>query len=340
MEFQDYYALLGVARTASDKEIRSAYRKLARKHHPDLNPGDSAAEERFKQITEAYEVLSDADKRPRYDELGARWRDYEQWRAGRRAAGQPDDVQDFLGGPRNERAQGGYRTVSDDDLHDLFGDGAPFSDFFESTFGRGGRSRPAPSRRGQDYEHGVEVSFAEAYAGSEITLSLRTPEGEDRRIEATIPPGVKDGSRIRLAGQGGAGSPGSPAGDLFLVVSVRPDPRFTRDGDDARTKVFAPLSVPLLGGTVQAPTPDGRRLELRIPAGTQDGQSFRLRGQGFPHLGDPKRRGDLYAEIHPRLPKELTDRQRELIEEFANLELQTVEAPPTRERSAGNGRQT
>lgn len=324
MEYQDYYALLGVARTASDKEIRSAYRKLARKHHPDLNPGDSAAEERFKQIAEAYEVLSDADKRPRYDELGARWRDYEQWRAGRRAAGHPDGVRDFLGGPRNEATHGGYRTVSDEDLQDLFGDRAPFSDFFESTFGRGGRSGPAPGRQGQDFEHGIEVSLADAYSGSEMTLTLRSPEGEDRRIEATIPAGVRDGSRIRLAGQGGPGGKVSPSGDLYLVVSVRPAPRFERVGDDVRTRVTPPLSVLLLGGTVQAPTPDGRRLELRIPAGTQDGQSFRLRGQGFPHLGDPKSRGDLYAEIHPRLPRHMTDRQRELIEEFADLEPQTV----------------
>jgi DnaJ-class molecular chaperone len=320
MEYQDYYAILGVPRTASEKEIRSAYRKLARQHHPDLNPGDKQAEERFKQVAEAYEVLSDPEKRRSYDELGPRWREYEQWQAAQRAAGQAPDFQDFVRGQGPGGARYEYRTVTEEDLEDLFGDRQPFSDFFESMFGggmRGARERAEPRpRRGSDLESPVEVSLAEAYRGTTRQFTLRMADGQERRIEATIPAGVTDGSRVRLAGQGNPGRAGGPSGDLYLVVSVRPDSRFQREGNDLRTKIQAPLSALLLGGTARVPTPDGRTLELKIPAGSQDGRVFRLKGQGMPHLGDPNRRGDLYAEVHVRLPERLSDRQRELIEEF------------------------
>jgi curved DNA-binding protein len=333
MEYQDYYAILGVPRDASEKEIRSTYRKLARQYHPDLNPGDKDAEERFKQVAEAYEVLSDPEKRRRYDELGPRWREYEQWQAAQQAAGRSPDFQDFARGQGPGGARYEYRTVSEDDLEDLFGNSAPFSDFFESMFrgGMGGvsgagvsRGRGAPRpRAGGDLETPIDVTLAEAYRGTTRQFTLRLPDGQERRLEATIPPGVADGSRIRLAGQGNPGRAGGPAGDLYLVVTVRPDSRFERDGDDLRTKISVPLTVVLLGGTARVPTPDGRSLELRIPPGTQDGRVFRLRGQGMPRLGDPNRRGDLYAEVHVRLPERLTDRQRELIEEFARLEVGT-----------------
>lgn len=325
MEYQDYYATLGVPRTASEKEIRSAYRKLARQYHPDVNPGNPEAEERFKQIAEAYEVLSDPEKRRRYDELGPRWREYEQWERARRATGETADFQDFI---RAQRAGGGgryeYRTFTEEDLEDLFGNRQPFSDFFETLFGggmAGGRaSATARPRAGSDLEYRVDVSLAEAFSGTTRLLTLRMPDGTERRLEAKIPPGVAEGSRVRLAGQGSPGRAGGPPGDLFLVVTVRPDPRFERDGDNLRTRISAPLSTLLLGGKAYVPTPDGRQLELSIPSGTQDGRVFRLRGQGMPHLGDPKRRGDLYAEIHARLPERLTDRQRELIEEFDRLD--------------------
>ncbi|MEA2584091.1 MAG: curved DNA-binding protein [Thermomicrobiales bacterium] len=327
MEYQDYYAILGVPRDASEKEIRSAYRKLARQYHPDLNPGDKQAEERFKQVAEAYEVLSDPEKRRQYDELGPRWREYEQWEAAQRAAGRAPDFQDFARGYGPAGARYEYRTVSEEDLEDLFGDRQPFSDFFDSMFGGGmggiggarGRAAPRP-RAGGDLEYPIEVTLAEAYRGATRQFTLRTPDGQERRIEATIPAGVDDGSRIRLAGQGNPGRAGGPAGDLYLVVTVRPDPRFEREGDDLRTRISVPLSTALLGGTARVPTPDGRALELRIPAGTQDGRVFRLRGQGMPRLGNANQRGDLYAEVHVRVPERLTDRQRELIEEFARLE--------------------
>ncbi|MER3485600.1 MAG: molecular chaperone DnaJ, partial [Chloroflexota bacterium] len=168
-------------------------------------------------------------------------------------------------------------------------------------------------RRGSDLEFDVEISLAEAYRGTTRHLTLRTPDGQERRIEATIPPGVTDGSRVRLAGQGNPGRAGGPPGDLYLVISVIPDPRFQREQENLRTKIMVPLTVLLLGGTARVPTPDGRTLELRIPAGTQDGRVFRLRGQGMPRLGEPSRRGDLFVEVHAQLPEKLTDRQRELI---------------------------
>lgn len=338
MEFQDYYATLEVPRTASEKEIRSAYRKLARKHHPDLNPGKPEAEERFKQVAEAYEVLSDPEKRRAYDELGPRWRDYEQWEAARRAAGQEADFQDFVG-QQQPGGSGGYqyRTINEEDLEDLFGNRRPFSSFFESMFGGeygGGerQARPSP-RAGGDLESAVEVTLAEAYRGATRLLALRMPDGQDRRLEVTIPPGVDDGSRIRLSRQGHPGQHGGPAGDLYLVVTVHPDPRFERQGDDLRTEIAVPLPTLLLGGTARVPTPDGRMLELRIPEGTQDGRVFRLRGQGMPRLGDPDRRGDLLAEVHVRLPERVTRRQRELIEEFARLDSEPEEPDPHEEGS-------
>jgi curved DNA-binding protein len=327
MEFQDYYATLGVPRTATEKEIRSAYRKLARKHHPDVNPGKPEAEERFKQIAEAYEVLSDAEKRRRYDELGPRWREYEQWQAAQQAAGRGAGFDDYLRGQGSGGARYEYRTVSEEDLEDMFGNRQPFSDFFESMFGgahgggaRGGRASATRPQAGSDAEYPVEVSLAEAITGTTRTLTLRMPDGSEKRIEATIAPGVDNGSRIRLAGQGSPGRSGGAAGNLYLVVSVAPDQRFERDGDNLRTKISVPLATLLLGGTAFVPTPDGRELELTIPASTQDGRVFRLRRQGMPKLGDRQRRGDLYAEVHARLPERLSSRQRELIEEFAETE--------------------
>ena len=328
MEFRDYYAVLGVPKTASEKEIRSAYRKLARRFHPDVNPGNTEAEEKFKRINEAYEVLSDPEKRKKYDQLGSRWREYESFeraQAAAAAAGQPQqpfDSSDFIaeGAPRGGRYE--YRTASPEDLQDLFGDDQPFSDFFETFFaggGRGPRGRPPRPRPGADLEYPIEISLAEAYRGTTRTLELQLPDGQTRRVEVKIPPGVTDGSRIRVAGRGSPGRAGGPAGDLYLITTVTADPRFQRDGDDLRTRVSAPLATLLLGGEVHVPTPDGRRLALRIPPGTQDGKLFRLRGQGMPRLGQPERRGDLHAEVHVRLPERLSGRQRELLEEFARM---------------------
>lgn len=259
MEFQDYYATLEVPRTATDKEIRSAYHKLARRYHPDVNPDKPEAEERFKTIAEAYEVLSDKEKRRRYDELGSRWREYEQWQDAQNAAGQAANSGDFFGGQTPGGGRYEYRTMSEEDLEDLFGDREPFSDFFESQFRGGAQSRrgqasPRP-RAGSDIDYAVEVTLAEAAAGTTVLLSLRMPNGQVRQIEPKIPPGVADGTRVRLAGQGNPGRGGGPAGDLYLVVSVLPDPAFEREGDDVRTKIQAPLAVMLLGEQRACPHP-------------------------------------------------------------------------------------
>jgi DnaJ-class molecular chaperone len=339
VEFQDYYSVLGVPRTATEKEIRSAYRKLARKHHPDVNPGNSEAEDRFKRINEAYEVLSDAEKRTKYDQLGERWRDYEQaQRAGTAAGGEPFDWSGFAGaGPGGIRYE--YRTTGEDDLRDLFGEESPFSDFFETFFsssssgpsavgatGRRTRRAARRPRTGADMEHPLELSLADAYKGTTVTLALRGPDGTTRRIEVKVPPGVRNGSRVRVVGKGGEGDAGGAAGDLYLVVALKPDPRFELRGDDLYTKVQVPLTTMLLGGEARVSTPDGRTLALTIPATTQDGRTFRLRGQGMPRLGKAPAKGDLHAEVHAQLPNRLSPRERELVEELARAAAGTAGA--------------
>ena len=296
MEYPDYYATLGVARTASPKEIRAAYRALARQHHPDVNPGDPEAEERFKQINEAYEVLSDPEKRRQYDEVGSQWREYERRRGADAAGGRsaPFDwasFGDFGGGGRRYE----YRSTSEEDLRDLYGDSSPFSDFFESVFGqaRGGggeRQRRASPRGGPDLESRIEIDLSDAYRGAERRITVQSESGT-RELEVRIPPGVMDGQRIRLAGQGAPGTAGGPPGDLYLVVAIRPDPRFERRDGDLLTRVRAPYTTLILGGEARGPTPDGKTLALTIPPGTQDGRVFRLRNRGMPLPGRTSRRG-------------------------------------------------
>lgn len=321
VDFKDYYKLLGVDKNATDKEIRQAYRKLARQYHPDVNPGDKSAEERFKEINEANEVLSDPEKRKKYDEMSDYYARYGQW-PGAGMGGGPAGAQSGFGGGQYQ-----YRTMTQEDLEDLFGDQSPFSDFFETYFGSnfaddvGGRHferarvRQQRATRGRDVESQVDVMLAEAYAGVSRVFELTEADGSTRRLEVKIPAGVDTGSRIRVAGQGVQGSAGR--GDLYLYVNVLPDERYAREGDTLHTRVEVPLAVAMLGGEVSVPTPDGRRLMLRIPAETQNGRAFRLRGQGMPHLGQPDKRGDLYAEVTAMLPTQLTDEQRRLFEAFA-----------------------
>ena len=325
VDYKDYYKILGVSKGASEKEIRSAYRKLARQYHPDVNPGDKAAEDKFKEINEANEVLSDPEKRKKYDELSDYYQQY--GRMPGRAAGGP-------AGPGGARYE--YHTVSPEDLNDLFGSQSPFSDFFEQFFGssfadggssgfsniggqpgRGaaaGRTRQRASI-GQDVESQVEVTLAEAYTGATRVFELADADGSTKRIEVKIPAGVDEGSRIRIAGQGAPGSAGR--GNLYLIVRLVPDTRFTREGTTLHTTVDVPLATAMLGGEAHVSTPDGRRLALRIPPETTNGKSFRLRGQGMPRLGHPDERGDLFAEVSVTLPTRLNDEQRRLFEAFA-----------------------
>jgi len=325
MEFRDYYKTLGVSKTAGDKEIKSAYRRLARKYHPDVNPGDKSAEARFKEVAEAYEVLSDPDKRRRYDELGSDWERYSKAGAGAGAgAGWPP------GG--FGRTQPGYKrtTFTFGNLSD-----ADFSDFFKEFFGgfdiNGGmfgqrvRAPEAAGRRParRDIEHEIEISLEEAYRGGERSFELVDPYGYTRRIAVTIPAGIRNGSKLRVAGEG-TGRTGA-RGDLYLRVSIGPHPRFELRGSDLRTMVDVPVTIAALGGEVAAPTLDGASVSLTIPAGTQNGRVLRLRGLGMPSVRGEDR-GDLLVQVSLTIPKGLTDRERKLFRELANLRGDKVHA--------------
>jgi curved DNA-binding protein len=319
MEFKDYYQTLGLAKTASGKEIKQAYRKLARKLHPDVNPGDKAAESRFKEINEAYEVLGDPEKRKKYDELGANWRQYEQ----AQQAGQSpfSDVRWTTGGA----GTGGYRTVNEEELRDMFGDANPFSEFFQAFFGGGPsterRTRSARGARahtGRDVEDEIELSLEDAMHGATRRLAIKQ-EGHTRTVDVRIPAGVSDGSRVRVAGEGEHGAAGGRSGDLYLRVRLIPNPRFERRGRDLHTQVTIPVTTAVLGGEAEVPTLGERPLRLKIPAMTQNGQVFRLKGHGMPALGKPADRGDLYAAVSVALPRKLTEEQRRHYEELARL---------------------
>lgn len=318
MEYKDYYKVLGVQKSASEKEIKQAYRKLARKLHPDVNPNNKAAQEQFKEINEAYEVLSDADKRKKYDTLGANWQQYEQFQRG---GGQGP----FQWGGNPGGTQQQYRTFTQEDLEQMLGgrfgggdDLGGFSDFFRTFFGGGfgdgGATRAqARPRRGQDLEQEVEISLQDAYSGASRLVSK-----DGRRLEIRIPPGVKTGSKVRYAGEGTPGSNGAPSGDLYLKVRVTDNPSFERSGDDLHTEVPVNLYTLILGGEATVPTLKGQ-LALKIPPETQSGKTFRLAGQGMPRLNQPNSFGDLYAQVRAVLPERLTPAERELYEKLAKM---------------------
>ena len=318
MEYRDYYQVLGVDKGASDKDIKRAYRRMARKYHPDVNPDDKQAEERFKGINEAYQVLSDPEKRQKYDRLGADWHRYQQ------QGGRPDDF-DWSRWASAGRP-GGFRVNygSPEDLFGGQGAGA-FSDFFSRIFGGqpgqgaggfdfGGAEslygRQARPQRGQNIEHEVEISLYEAYHGA-----TRVLEKDGRRLEVKIPAGARTGTRVRLRGEGEPGTLGGQTGDLHLVIQVRADSQFERKGDDLYVSVPIDLYTALLGGQARVQTLSGPVM-LTIQPGTQNGQMFRLRGKGMPKLRKAGEHGDLYAKADVRLPTELTERQIELLEEM------------------------
>jgi curved DNA-binding protein len=329
MEFKDYYATLGVPKTATAKDIKQAYRRLARKFHPDVNPGDKKAESHFKEINEAYEVLGDPEKRRKYDELGANWRMYEQaQQAG--AGGQPfGDAGAYrvnVGGP------GGFRTITEDEMRRIFGDEDPFSDFFKTFFGgvaaarvgatvgrRTSSTRTARTRSGRDLEHELDLSLKDALHGTTRRLSVQHEDGV-RTVDVRIPPGVNDGSRVRVGGEGEQVPDGGKAGDLYLRVRLMPHAGFERRGQDLYTHVDVPVVTAVLGGEAHVATLDGGRLRLKIPPATQGGQVFRLKGHGMPAVGKPDTRGDLYATVDIQVPRDLTPEQREQYEALARLE--------------------
>jgi DnaJ-class molecular chaperone len=326
MEFKDYYATLGVAKTATDKELKQAFRKLARKFHPDVNPGDKSAETRFKEINEAYEVLGDPATRKKYDELGANWRMYEQ--AGPGAGGPPPGGgwHAYAGGGGGGRS--GFRTMTPEEMESMFGDANPFSDFFNTFFGGGGggfagagagasrEARPR-ARQGRDVEHEIELSLEDAHDGTMRRLAMQQPGGQTRTVDVRIPAGVTDGSRVRVAGEGEPGSGGATGGDLFLRVRLLPHAVFERKGRDLYTKVTVPVTTAVLGGEASVRTLTGKPARLRIPPFTQNGQVFRLKGYGMPTTGKADQRGDLYARVEAELPTELSPEEREHYEALA-----------------------
>ena len=352
VQFKDYYKTLGVPKTATDKDIKAAYRGLAKQYHPDRNPGDLKAEERFKEINEANEVLTDPAKRKLYDRYGDDWQHYKA--AGftgseprsRTASSPGSGADDF--GAWFER-QNGSSTRFDDGVFQReyrTSTGGGFSDFFQTLFGGGGRTatRDIPPRRqkGTDLEVGITVTLDEAYRGSTRTFDVQSEElcttcagkgyvrenpcptcdatgrvSQLRQIEVKVPAGVATGSKIRVRGQGNPGEGGAPAGDILIKVTVVPDARFERAGDDLRTDIDLPLYTAVLGGEVVVPTPTGR-IALSIPAETQSGKVFRIRGKGMPKIKGtgPDDRGDLLARARIVLPTPLTDEERT---QFADL---------------------
>lgn len=323
MDYKDYYKVLGIAKDASSDDIKKSFRKLARKYHPDVNPGDKKAEEKFKEINEAYEVLSDPDKRKKYDTLGPNW-------------------QEQFGPQFNRRAYtNAYRPSAG------FDSNSGFSDFFEALFGRSGggmRGQDMYRKRvGDNIEQPVEVTLQEAYTGAARTFNIQSNDicplcrgtgevsgrpctncsGQGRltnvkRLQVKIPAGVDNGSKIRVAGEGQPGLGGGPRGDLYLVISVKTDPQYERKGDDLYTDVEADLVTAILGGEVPVPLPDGRKLVLTIPPETQNGRLFRLSGKGMPRLrGDGS--GTLFARLKVVLPMQLTSEEKGLFEQLARM---------------------
>ena len=288
---KDYYQTLGVSKSASEKDIKKAYRKLAKEYHPDTNPDNPSAEARFKEVNEAYEVLSDPDKRAKYDQFGPDFERYQQFNGG--------------------GAPGGYTHVD----FEGFGGAGGFGDIFDSLFGGFGRGGATGTRtrgpsRGQDIEHRVSITLREAYEGATRFITKG-----DRRIKVTIPKGADNGSKVRLSGEGEAGYGGAAPGDLYLLVDVEPDKQFERDGDDLITEVGVDMFTALLGGEIKVPTM-GRPVKLKAPPGTQSGQKFRVAGKGMPNLRKKDTYGDLYARVLITVPRNLSAEQQALAEEL------------------------
>jgi len=315
VEYKDYYKILGVEKTANAEAIKKAYRRLARKYHPDVNKGKGSAE-RFKEINEAYEVLGDPGKRKRYDALGADWQRYAQQDF---RPGAPD-----FGGFQVHFGRGG----------DLSDDLGGFSDFFRTFFGdlgvsagpfggsRGGRvsdlfgGMGAGSQRGQDVESPMEVSLEEAYSGTRRVIELQTDQGR-RRLEVKIPPGVRDGSKVRVAGEGSGGPGGGPRGDLYLMVKIRPHPLYERKGDDLHIEIPVSVMEAALGGEIEVPTLRGK-VSMKVPPETSGGKTFRLSGYGMPHVKGGGA-GDQYVRVRVVLPSGLSEAERKLFEELKQL---------------------
>jgi curved DNA-binding protein len=302
MDYKDYYKVLGVNKDASQDEIKRAFRKLAVKYHPDKNKDNKAAEEKFKAVNEANEVLSDPDKRKKYDQLGENWRQYEN------VGGSP-------GGQRPGAGRSGPFSY-EGDLGDIFGQGggSGFSDFFEQFFGRGasGGTRQGPRSgniNGQDYQTDMEITLEEAFHGTH-----RLIEVENEKLRMTTKPGAYDDQLLRIKGKGGRGGKGH-RGDLYVRVHVSPHPRFIRKGDDLHTTEVIDLFTAVLGGDKIVSTLSGQ-VKVKIAPGTQSGMIIRIKNKGMPVYGKANIFGDLYVQLQVHIPEKLTDKQRQLFEQL------------------------
>jgi len=313
MDYKDYYKILGVDRKASSEEIKRAYRKLALKYHPDHNPDDGDAEEKFKEINEAYQVLSDTDKRNRYDQLGDSYARYQQH------GGTPGSFnwEDWFAQSPGRNPTGNVR-VEMGDLEDLMGGG--FSEFFSRIFGgapdmgQPTTSRSRTARRGQvarpTYQQEIEISLHEAFQGT-----TRLFEMDGRRLEVKIPPGARTGTKVRVAAAVQTAA-GQQNGDLYLIIKVANDPRFERKDSDLYTDVTIDLYTAVLGGEANVETMSGK-VVLTVPPGTQPGQSFRLAGRGMPHLRAPEKHGDILVRVKVSIPRNLSAEQKQIFEQLA-----------------------
>lgn len=312
VEYKDYYKILGVNKNASQDEIRREFRKMARKYHPDANPDDPKAEEKFKEFGEAYEVLKDPQKRARYDQLGANWKQYAHAGAGWPGGGRRTYTYDFRD-----------RGFSFEDL------GRDFSDFFEMFFGRGaderfsgfgpgfgsqfGREAGANMQKGQDMQSSLNITLREAYSGTQRSLKLQR-EGKVRTVNVKIPKGIKDGGKIRVAGEGAKSPVGGPGGDLYLVINIAPHNFFTRKEDNLYCEVPVTIKEAFYGAKIDIPT-FSEKIMVSVPPKTQSGRTLRLKGKGMPKLRGGGF-GDLYAKIKLVLPEKLTDEQKKHFEKF------------------------
>lgn len=312
MDYKDYYKILGVDKSATQEAIKKAYRKLAVKYHPDKNPDDKSAEDKFKDIAEAYEVLKDPEKRKRYDELGANWKYYQQH-------GPEPGWANYGGRPQGSRVQ------FEGDLNDLFGNSG-FSDFFESFFGGFGGFEGAGRRsnqgrsygyqqavKGQDLEANISINLEEAYHGATHLIHVN-----GQKIRIKLKPGLEDGKTLRIKGKGAPSPHGGPAGDLYLHVNVETNKRFDRKGDDLFADLNVDLYTAILGGKVQVDTLKGK-INVPIEAGTENGKVLRLKGLGMPHYEQPQKKGNLYAKIQVSLPKNLSEEEKELFQKLKQV---------------------
>ena len=332
MDFIDYYKVLGVNKNAAADEIKTAYRKLARKHHPDLNPNDKEANKRFQQINEANEVLSDPDKRKKYDQYGKDWMHAEAFEKAQQAGGggRGQGAQGGFGGGAGGFGGGGFGGTAGGEFGGAgegewhFSDGGEFSDFFESLFGgaaggRGGSQRGQGGQggqarfRGQDYQAELEISLVEA-----ATTHPRVLTVNGKNIRITIPAGVENGQIIKLKGHGAPGANGGPDGDLYITFSIPDDPRWTRDGNDLHAKAPLDLYTAMLGGELTVDTLTGK-VKLKVKPETPNGHMVRLKGKGFPIYKKEGQSGDLYVTLELKLPTNLTEKEKELFRQLAAI---------------------